>query len=152
MIDRTLFVHGSLSKRVFEGAIGGSIESMNREAEAWLAGTGEKPKWIGRGDGPVWSRLYSDKASDEEHPQKYCEELSQLLNELSVDRMIVGHTVKKDGITSICNENVWRIDVGLSQTETRAGKIGASEVLEISQGGTVVTILSTDIKLKSWKQ
>ena len=74
------------------------------------------------------------------------------MNELSVDRMIVGHTVKKDGITSICNKNVWRIDVGLSQTETRAGKIGASEVLEISQGGTVVTILSTDIKLKSWKQ
>lgn len=157
--DRTLFVHGSLSKTAFDNA-GGSIDEMNKDAEAWLAGKGPKPKWIGKGDGPIWSRLYSNKASDE-HPD--CTELSQLLDELSVDRMIVGHTIRREGISSICKERVWRIDVGLSTTETRAGKIGASEVLEIVVNyrerdnniddiiSTTVKILSTDVKLKSWK-
>ena len=151
--EKTLFVHGSLSRKVFEediykNADGGSIDEMNKEAQAWLAGKGTKPKWLGRGDGPIWSRLYSDKASDE---HSNCDELSQLLKELEVDRMIVGHTVRRDGISSICNDKVWRIDVGLSKTESRAGKIGASEVLELSKGGAVATILSTDVKLNSWK-
>ena len=154
IVERTLFVHGSLSKTVFD-TIGGSLDTMNEEAQAWFAGKGEKPKWIGRGDGPIWSRLYSDQTSDESNSNSNsrCEELSQLLNELSVDRMIVGHTVKRQGISSICNNQVWRIDVGLSRTETRAGKIGASEVLELltdSAGNTIANVLSTDTKLKSW--
>jgi len=151
-VDRTLFVHGSLSKIILENAGGGSLEAMIRDAGAWLSGTtgeNKKPKWIGRGDGPIWSRLYSDKASDE-HP--HCDDdLFPLLNYLSVDRMVVGHTVRREGISSICNGKVWRIDVGLSKTESRAGNIGASEVLELREGGKVATILSTDVKLKSWK-
>ena len=146
IVDKTLFVHGSLS----EAAIGraGSIKDMNDQAEAWLSGKGAKPNWIGRGDGPVWSRLYSDKGSDE-HPQ--CEQLSRLLvNDLALKRIIVGHTVRREGISSICNGEVWRIDVGLSKTESRAGKILASEVLELSNNGEVVTVLKTDVKLKSW--
>ena len=143
--DRTLFVHGSLSRSVFHG-IGGNVTRLDEEATSWLAGKGVKPPWIDRGDGPVWSRLYSDNGSDE-HPA--CEELSQLLDELDVDRMVVGHTVKRDGITSICDGRAWRIDVGLSRTESRAGKIGASEVLEIVDG-SMVKVLSTETKLKSW--
>ena len=73
------------------------------------------------------------------------------MKELEVDRMIVGHTVRRDGISSICTDKVWRIDVGLSKTESRAGKIGASEILQLSKGGAVATILSTDVKLNSWK-
>jgi len=157
VVDRTLFVHGSLSKTVFDDAAddadagsGGSfVERMNAAAEAWLAGKGEKPAWIGRGDGPIWSRLYSSDNASNEHPH-HCDELTRLLNELSVDRMVIGHTVRREGISSICNGQAWRIDVGLSRTESRAGKIGASEVLELSNGGSVVNILSTDAKLPSW--
>mmetsp|Transcript_28744 Transcript_28744/g.64888 ORF Transcript_28744/g.64888 Transcript_28744/m.64888 type:complete len:351 (-) Transcript_28744:506-1558(-) len=143
--DRTLFVHGSLSRSVFH-EIGGNVTRLDEEVATWLAGTGIKPPWIGRGDGPVWSRLYSDNGSDE-HPD--CEELSRLLDELNVDRMVVGHTVKRNGITSICDGKAWRIDVGLSRTESRAGKIGASEVLEIVDGSRV-EVLNTETKLKSW--
>jgi len=148
VVDRTLFVHGSLSKTVLDGA-GGSLEAMVRDAWEWLSGGQKKPDWIGRGNGPIWSRLYSDKASDE---QPRCDDLDSLLNYLSVDRMVVGHTVRREGISSICDGRAWRIDVGLSRTETRAGKIGASEVLELREGGSIVTVLSTDTKLKSWER
>jgi hypothetical protein len=108
---------------------------MNSEAQAWFAGNGNKPKWIARGDGPIWSRLYSDKMSDE---SPHCDELLQLLNELSFDKMVVGHTVKRQGISLVCNNQVWRIDVGLSRTETRAGRIGASQVLELQSNSTMI--------------
>lgn len=164
MADRTLFVHGSLSKTILDGNAKGSgssatgqstLKRMVQDAQDWMSqkvnnpNAKNKPAWIGRGDGPIWSRLYSDKASDE-HP--HCDDdLLPLLRELGVDRMVVGHTVRREGISSICNKKVWRIDVGLSRTESRAGKIGASEVLELSKAGGVVRVLSTDVKLTSWK-
>jgi len=61
------------------------------------------------------------------------------------------YELRHEGISSICNEKVWRIDVGLSRTESRAGKLGASEVLELSHGGNTVKVLSTDVKLRTWK-
>ena len=134
---------------------------MNDEVAEWIAGRGRKPGWLGRGDGPIWSRLYSDGASD---ASPHCGELQTLLRSLSptdggvggsggaaaIERMVVGHTVRKGGISSLCNGQVWRIDVGLSRTESRAGSIGASEVLEITQGGNEVKVLSTDTKLNTW--
>lgn len=157
VVDRTLFVHGSLSRSILDGA-GGSLGPLLREAHEWLSrrASGDdaaaRPAWIGRGDGPVWSRLYSDGASDEDTPQRRqrCDDLRSLLEGLSVDRMVVGHTVRREGISPTCGGGAWRIDVGLSRTETRAGRIGASEVLELSEGGSVVRVLKTEAKLKSW--
>jgi hypothetical protein len=37
-----------------------------------------------------------------------------VLDGLRVKRIVVGHTVQKTGVTSICDGSVWRIDVGLS--------------------------------------
>ncbi len=84
--------------------------------------------------------------------EPHCDNLSAILECLDVNQMVVGHTVKRVGISSICDGKAWRIDVGLSRTETRAGRIGASEVLELSEGGSRVRVLSTDVKLKSWEQ
>ena len=39
--------------------------------------------------------------------------------------------------------------LSVSVTETRAGKIGAAEVPELSEGGKKVRVMSTDIRLKS---
>mmetsp|Transcript_37677 Transcript_37677/g.90831 ORF Transcript_37677/g.90831 Transcript_37677/m.90831 type:complete len:383 (+) Transcript_37677:363-1511(+) len=149
--DRTLFVHGSLVEAVFhDNGIHGSLDEMNRAVHDWIAGKGTKPAWIGRGNGPIWSRMYSSDKEMQEHPYA-CEELSKLLEELDADRMVVGHTVRREGVSEACDGSVWRIDVGLSVTETRAGKIGAAEVLELSEGGKHVRVLSTDVRLKSWK-
>lgn len=158
VLDKTLFVHGSLSKTVFDVDMGSSIEKIDEEARAWLAGNPNdhnkkennmRPKWVGRGDGPIHSRLYSKGVVDD--PQ-HCDDLKALLEELKVDRMVVGHTLRKEGISSVCDGRAWRIDVGLSETETKAGKLGASEVLELSDGGRVATVLSTEVKLDSWKK
>jgi hypothetical protein len=48
--------------------------------------------------------------------------------------MVVGHTVQRAGISSACDDEVWRIDTGLSQHY--GGKL---EVLEIQSG--VVKVL-----------
>jgi hypothetical protein len=48
---------------------------------------------------------------------------------LKAQRMVVGHTVQKDGITSGCNDRVWRIDVGMAKHYG-----GRPQVLEIQAG------------------
>ena len=37
-----------------------------------------------------------------------------MLESLGVRRMVVGHTVQKTGISSACDDGVWRIDTGMS--------------------------------------
>ena len=61
---------------------------------------------------PIWSRDYS-----EDVPLRgKCDELGRVLGALGAKRMVVGHTVQKNGITSACGGRVWRIDVGLRVT------------------------------------
>jgi len=47
--------------------------------------------------------------------------------------MIVGHTTNPDGITSACDDRVWRIDVGLA-----AAYGGPIQVLELRPHGALV--------------
>jgi hypothetical protein len=46
-----------------------------------------------------------------------------------VKRMVVGHTVQKQGINAACDGSVWRIDVGLAKLYD-----GPIEVLELAVG------------------
>ena len=83
-------------------------------------------KLLGAPDGPVWSRHYSQDPDGDD-----CELLATTLEQLGAARMIVGHTVQSGGISSACNERVWRIDTGMSAFY--GGKV---QVLEI-RGGEV---------------
>ncbi|MDI3288693.1 metallophosphoesterase [Polyangium sp. 15x6] len=118
IVGDTIFVHGGISpKHVRYG-----LERMNREASAWMDGSvNHVPAIITAEDGPVWLRRYS-AASDPED----CRVLKETLAMLSAKRMVVGHTVQRGGITSACDEQVWRIDVGMSKYYG-----GKPEVLEI---------------------
>jgi hypothetical protein len=40
--------------------------------------------------------------------------LATALDHVGAKRMVVGHTPQKGGITSACNDRVWRIDIGLA--------------------------------------
>ena len=94
---------------------------MNEEIRAWLRGEVPQPDWI-RGDrSPVWTRLYSDEPDAEA-----CDTLATVLDRLGLDRMVVGHTVQRTGITSFCGGRVWCIDVGIADYYG-----GRPEVLEI---------------------
>ena len=104
IVGNSLFVHGGiLPEHVDRG-----LESMNEEIRAWLRAEAPQPEWI-RGDrSPVWNRLYSDAPN-----VAACDTLSSVLDRLGVERMVVGHTVQRTGVTAFCGGRVWCIDVGM---------------------------------------
>jgi len=117
VIGTSLFTHGGiLPEHVDRG-----LDILEAEVQSWLLGEVPQPEWI-RGDrSPVWTRLYSS-----EPDFAACDTLSQVLDRLGVQRMVVGHTVHSTGITSFCGGRVWCIDVGMA-----AHYGGRPEVLEI---------------------
>ena len=119
LVGDTLFVHGGvLPKHVKYG-----LARINREISAWMNGDRPSPPPIATAeDGPVWSRRYSAAPDVED-----CKVLGEALSMTAAKRMVVGHTVQRGGITSGCDDRVWRIDVGLSRFYG-----GETEVLEIA--------------------
>lgn len=117
IVGKTLFAHaGILPEHVDFG-----LDSMEATVQAWLRGEVPQPEWI-RGDrSPVWNRVYSSEPTTEA-----CDTLDLVLDRLGIERMVVGHTVQRTGITSFCGGRVWCIDVGLA-----AHYGGRTEVLEI---------------------
>ena len=122
VLGTTLFTHGGILPEHLDMG----LDRMDQEAHAWLLNQGPQPEWI-RGDrSPVWTRLYSSQPN-----LAACDTLDMVLDQLGVDRMVVGHTVQETGITAFCGGRVWCIDVGLA-----AHYGGRPEVLEI-QGNVV---------------
>lgn len=123
LVGDTLFVHGGvLPKHVKYG-----LSRINHEISAWMNGDKPAPPPIAVAeDGPIWTRRYSAAPDAED-----CKVLGEALSAASAKRMVVGHTVQRGGITSGCEDRVWRIDVGLSRYYG-----GDPEVLEIT-GDTV---------------
>lgn len=106
VIGDTVFVHGGITPSYARYG----LERINREASEWMAGTGDRPKWVSDSRaGPLWSRRYSSRVR-----KRDCRTLGGVLRALGVKRMVVGHTQQFDGINARCGERVWRVDVGLS--------------------------------------
>ncbi len=125
IIGDNVFVHaGILPEHVTYG-----LERLNSEIRAWLRGEQPRPPVTKGKTSPVWTRLFSKDTGESE-----CEILAEVLEQLSARRMIVGHTVQENGITSACDGKVWRIDVGMA-----AYYGGTAQVLEIT-GDTVRVI------------
>lgn len=106
-VGDTVFVHGGvLPQHVHYG-----LDRMNDELDAWLSGQrGAPPEPVVEEDGPVWTRAYSTPS---ETPD--CQSLKAVLSAMGAKRMVVGHTVQPGGISSACDDRVWRIDVGMSR-------------------------------------
>jgi hypothetical protein len=128
LIGDNVFVHGGVLLEHLDYG----LERMNAEIRTWLAGEGPEPEWIHGRDSLVWTRRYSDEPDPES-----CEELAAVLERLEAVRMIVGHTVHEEGITSYCDDRVWCVDVGMS-----AHYGGEPQVLEIV--GQTVRVLRED--------
>jgi hypothetical protein len=127
VVGDSAFVHGG----VLPAHVGYGIERINRETQAWLRGEGNLPAIVASETGPIWVRDYSlDPVA-----ANTCDALGQVLAALGARRMVVGHTVQKTGITSACDDRVYRIDVGLSRYYGE----GAIQVLEID-GAQVRTL------------
>ncbi len=108
-VGDNLFVHGGL----LEAHVRYGLGRINREAREWMTGppNSPAPRSLLDQEAPIWTRAYSDGPP----PADKCDELGRVLTALSAKRLVVGHTVQKDGINSACSERVWRIDVGLSR-------------------------------------
>lgn len=107
VVGDTLFVHGAVLEAHVERGLG----AINCEIRAWLNGAGPLPRSVVRGpEAPVWTRAFSlpDAPPD-------CARLAAILRRLGVQRMVVGHTPQRDGVTSACGGKVWRVDVGLAR-------------------------------------
>ena len=105
------------------------LDRVNREVMSWMSGDSPRmPVAIAAETALVWTRAYGGVETPE-----VCQTARQVLERLRVRRIVVGHTVQKGGVTSICDGSVWRIDVGLaayygdapvSILEVKAGRVG----------------------------
>jgi hypothetical protein len=125
IVGDTVFVHGGVLPQVVDFG----VERLNQETRQWIRGDVQcPPEILLAGDGPVWSRHYSDQPDEED-----CRLLETALEGLGAKRMVVGHTIQETGISSACGGRVWRVDVGMS-----AYYGGEPAVLDLSDGGTRV--------------
>lgn len=108
VVGDTVFAHGG----VLPGHVRYGIGKLNDETRRWMSGETQRPPEILVGDtAPIWTREYSDG----EPSSRACSALETVLGDLGVRRMVVGHTVQKNGVSSACGDKVWRIDVGMAR-------------------------------------
>lgn len=125
IVGETLFVHGGIHAEHVEYG----LARLNQEIRDWLSGEAERPAVLSEKESPVWCRHYS---SDVQEKSRVL--LEDALAAAGVKRMVVAHTVQRDGIRSHFDDQVWCVDVGLS---SHYG--GETAVLEIM--GDVVRVL-----------
>lgn len=126
VVGETVFTHGGLlPQHVRRG-----LDAINDEVQRWLRGDGEiSPEILQDDESPVWVRRYClDPKPDD------CDVLRETLAAVPAKRLVVGHTVHKEGVMSACDGAVWCIDVGMA-----AYYGGHPEALEIV--GDKVTVL-----------
>jgi hypothetical protein len=122
-VGSSVFVHGGILAR----HLAYGLDRMDDEVRAWMRGElPSAPEPVASSDGVVWARNYSLTPGSAE-----CAELHEVLAKLDAKRMVVGHTVQQQGINAACNEQVIRIDVGLSKFYG-----GPMQVLEL-RGDTI---------------
>ncbi len=108
------------------------LDDANVKSRCWLdgqsGGPSDPPLALTSENGPVWTRDYGFPESVD------CALVDVVLSKLGARRMVVGHTVQKQGINSSCDGKLWRIDVGLA-----AGYGGPIQVLELGETPRVLS-------------
>ena len=121
IVGDTMFAHGGVL-----GEWVTQVDEVNRTSRCWLDGQAGGPEapppTLVSDDSPVWTRAAG-------MPDIDCAPVKAALAKLGVARMVVGHTVQDKGISSRCDDTVWRIDVGLAKLYG-----GPIEVLELVPG------------------
>lgn len=127
-IGNNLFCHGGLHLNIAKKY---SIKRMNELLKKFLLNKlNKKDKKeindVYGNEGIIWFREYVSDMT------KNCEELNETLKRMDSDRMIVGHTVQRDGISMKCKKfkkNLFAIDVGLSRAFNSKEKCEYLEIL-----------------------
>ena len=108
-VGDNVFVHGG----VLEEHVHYGLGRINEEVRRWMLGPPSEraPASVTQDRALIWVRDYSDGTPS----ASQCEAAQRVLAALSARRMVMGHTVQKQGINSVCGDKLWRIDVGLSR-------------------------------------
>ena len=106
LVNDTVFAHGG----VLPDHIAYGMDRINEEVRAWMLGKGQLPAIMQTQNAPTWTRLYSAPQPG----QDPCPLLEKSLEELGAKRMVLGHTVQREGIASRCDGKLWLIDVGMA--------------------------------------
>lgn len=123
-VGDSLFAHGGVLPVHVDYGLG----RINREASAFLAGSSrELPPILTDEEAPVWMRDYGGP----EVTAEACEALGRALAQVGAKRLVIGHTVQEHGITSACNDRLFRIDIGLSAFYG----VKPPQVLEVTAAG-----------------
>lgn len=105
-VGSVVYTHGG----VLPDHVAYGIDRINDEVRAWMLGERPEPPQAAAGeDGVCWTRVYSRDDGPVD-----CTRLRQALTAMNADRMVVGHTPQRHGISSACDGMIWRVDVGLS--------------------------------------
>ena len=104
-----MFVHGGLLPHHVQ--IG--FDAINAETALWMDRSEpiarKMPSYLRGREALVWSRHFSQAQNCQ------CDLLAEVLAMTNMSRMVVGHTIQEGGITSACDQKVFRVDVGLSK-------------------------------------
>ena len=116
VVADTLFVHAGLELQY--ATMG--LSALNAMASNFLAGNQSRAEEVAEllmtEESPLWTR----KFSLHNPTPAACAELQSVLELVGAKRMVVGHTVQDRGISTACDERVWRIDVGFSSAYRQA--------------------------------
>ncbi len=126
IVDGTVYSHAGVTAEWVT-----QLDEVNLSSRCWFdgqaGGPGDAPIAQTSEDSPVWTRAWGIPGAED------CAALTDILTKLNAKRMVVGHTVQKQGITNGCDGKLWRIDVGLG-----IGYGGPIEVLEVSDSPRVL--------------
>jgi hypothetical protein len=107
------------------------IEKINTRTSAFIKNKGKLPEIMRGSKAPTWLRYFSQNLDKQK-----CRHLEKVLKRAEVEKMVVGHTIQKKGITSGCKGKIWRIDAGMSRYYGQR----TLKILEITSAG--IKILS----------
>lgn len=121
IVNDTLFAHAGIHSSHLK--LG--LESINEETRRWMLGKiDEVPEVILSDVSPLKMKTFLEiNPSD-------CPNIKSVLKKLKVKRMVIGHFLQPNGISNLCDEKVWRVDVGLSKA-FRSQFIAEKQILEI---------------------
>jgi hypothetical protein len=100
------------------------VDAVNSSSRCWLDGQAGDHKAaapaLADDTSPVWTRAFGVDPVD-------CAVAKASLAKLGIKRQVVGHTVQEKGVNGVCDDSIWRIDVGLARNYN-----GPIEVLELT--------------------
>lgn len=138
IIGSNLFVHAGIIPKLLDRY---NIEDINKILSLFLLDELHAPDvfkdiFINGKHSPLWTRVFGENMNKEQ-----CKLYLQPLKSYNVGKIFVGHTPQiEDGINSICNEQIWRTDVGTSKAFDEFKTKETIQVLEIKYDSKIKII------------